>query len=451
MISMMEISGPADGVSSLIRKFALLLGCALALGAQVSHAADDYPRLGGVLMGNPQNYWDESYQKQIASLDVSVISAFPGWGGSMGYTTEKAVKAIKSFNPKTKVFVYVIPESVRYPVPNVWDGLQSKLDSERWWLSNNQDLLSRILSDYGKDTYILNLTTYGRPDKNGKRMNQWFAEYMADQVGTPNPSIDGFFTDNVFWKPRRDGDWNRDGKVDSQNDPTIQAEYRKGYIQYLNALRAKMPGKLQIANVADWGQSKAVITEFKGKWDGGIIEALIGKSYSVENLGWSQMMTHYRKTMDAFVGTPGYAIFQAIGTTTDYQTFRYSLASCLMDNAYFAYNDIAKGYSTVPHFDEYDVKLGAAVSKPSTSAWQQGVYRRDFENGIALVNPKGNGAKDVTLEGDFIAVKGTQAPSVNSGKTVRTVHLNDRDGIILLRVKPAKRPAAPQPAIDSGS
>jgi hypothetical protein len=138
------------------------------------------------------------------------------------------------------------------------------------------------------------------------------------------------------------------------------------------------------------------------------------------------------------------------GNPTDYQTFRYGLASCLMDNAYFAYNNEIS-YSGVPHFDEYDANLGAAVSKPSTAAWQQGVYRRDFENGIALVNPKGNGAKDVTLEGDFVAIKGTQVPAVNSGKTVRTVHLNDRDGIILMRVKPAKRPAAPQPAIDTGS
>jgi hypothetical protein len=448
---MTEIGGPADGVPSLIRKVALLLGCSLALGAQVSSAADDFPRLGGVLMGNPQNYWDESYQKAIASLDVSVISGFPGWGSSMGYTTEKAVKAIKSYNPNTKVFVYVIPESVRYPVPNVWPGLQTKLDTERWWLSNSRDIISRILSDYGKDTYVLNLTTWGKPDSSGKRMNQWFAEYMVAQVGTPNPSIDGFFTDNVFWKPRRDGDWNRDGTIDSQNNVTVQTEYRKGYIQYLNALRAKMPGKMQIANVADWGALKSDITEFKGKWDGGIIEAVIGKDYSVENRGWSTMMAEYRKTMGAFVGTPGYAIFHMSGNPTDYKTFRYGLASCLMDNAYFAYNDIAKGYSTVPRFDEYNVDLGAAISKPSTSAWQQGVYRRDFENGIALVNPKGNGAKTVTLEGDFIAIKGAQAPTVNSGKTLRTVSLGDRDGIILMRVTPAKRPAAPQPMLDSGS
>jgi len=412
-------------------------------------ADDDFPRLAGYMIGNPQNYWDASYQKDLASLDISIITSFPGWGGSKGYNTEKAVKAIKSFNPKTKVVVYIIPEAFKYPVPTAWPGLQQKLDSEGWWLSNNKSVISRILSDFGHDTYVLNMSTWAKPDSSGQRLNQWFASYMVDHQAAPSPSIDGLFTDNVFWKPRRDGDWNMDGKVDSQNDAAIQAGYRAGFAQYLETLRKKMPGKLQLANIADWGVPKASTPEYKDKWDGGVIEGLIGKSYSVENQGWAQMMTHYRKTMAQFPAS-NYAMFHMDGKPTDYQTFRYGLASCLMDNAYFAYNDEV-AYSGVPHFDEYDVDLGAAVSKPSTSAWQQGVYRRDFENGIALVNPKGNGAKDVTLEGDFVAIKGTQAPSVNSGKTVRTVHLNDRDGIILMRPKPAKRPAAPTPAVDTGS
>ncbi len=140
-------------------------------------------------------------------------------------------------------------------------------------------------------------------------------------------------------------------------------------------------------------------------------------------------------------------MFNMGGNPTDYRGLRYGLTSCLMDDGYFTYNDLAKSYNGVVWFDEFDAKLGNATSKPPTSAWSSGVYRRDFENGIALVNPKGNGAKDVTLEEDFIAIKGTQDPAVNTGKTVRKVHLEDRDGIILMRTKPVtRRPAAP-PAI----
>jgi hypothetical protein len=32
-----------------------------------------------------------------------------------------------------------------------------------------------------------------------------------------------------------------------------------------------------------------------------------------------------------------------------------------------------------------------------------------------------------------VKIKGTQAPTVNNGATVRTVTLQDRDGIVLLR------------------
>jgi hypothetical protein len=95
-------------------------------------------------------------------------------------------------------------------------------------------------------------------------------------------------------------------------------------------------------------------------------------------------------------------------------------------------------------FDEYDAKLGQAIEAPTTTAWQNGVYRRNFENGIALVNPRGNGPREVTLEEDFKRIAGKQAPGVNNGQVTRKVQLNDRDGIILLRLKPAPLPSAPK-------
>jgi len=110
------------------------------------------------------------------------------------------------------------------------------------------------------------------------------------------------------------------------------------------------------------------------------------------------------------------------------------LASTSMDDGYFAFNDGAKGYKGALHFDEYDAQLGGATSDPPKRAWQSGVYRRDFQNGIVLVNPKGNGARTVNLETDFRKLQGKQDPTVNDGQTVRRVTLKDRDGLILMRV-----------------
>ena len=121
---------------------------------------------------------------------------------------------------------------------------------------------------------------------------------------------------------------------------------------------------------------------------------------------------------------------------------RYGLGTCLLDDGYYSFTDTNAGYYGVVWFDELDQSLGAAQAAP-TAAWQKGVWRRDFDNGMVLVNPKGNGQQTVTLESPFIKIKGSQDPVTNSGQTVTTVTLKDRDGIMLLRPNPVTRPATP--------
>jgi hypothetical protein len=58
------------------------------------------------------------------------------------------------------------------------------------------------------------------------------------------------------------------------------------------------------------------------------------------------------------------------------------------------------------------------------------VWRRDFVNGITLVNP----TKDtitITLEPGFHRLRGPQAPDVNNGEAVTKLTLSPKDGIIL--------------------
>ena len=156
------------------------------------------------------------------------------------------------------------------------------------------------------------------------------------------------------------------------------------------------------------------------------------------------MMRQYRVIM-ASLASPKLAMFHQNGSSTDYQSFRYGFASCLMDDAYYYFSN-NNSYSQLVWFDEYDAKLGQAVSAPPTTAWSKGVYRRDFDNAIVLVNPKGNGAQSVVLEQDVQRLSGTQAPSVNSGALIpagQAIQLADRDGIVLMRTAAVARPAAP--------
>ena len=83
-------------------------------------------------------------------------------------------------------------------------------------------------------------------------------------------------------------------------------------------------------------------------------------------------------------------------------------------------------------FDEFDFKLGAAITQPPAVQWQKEVWRRDFEHGIALVNPTKQ-AVAVTLDRGFCRLKGKQDPVTNDGNPATSVLLQARDGIVLRR------------------
>jgi Hypothetical glycosyl hydrolase family 15 len=425
----------------------LILVVLLATSTAYAAVSPPFPRLGGNFIGYPQNYDSTAVQQQLSRYNIAVINTWPGWQNGRSTTLDQVIRNIKALNPNTLVFNYTLMESL-YAVPppgDPWAAERNALNGNHWWLYPGSGITIPVVSG---PSYVTNETLFAPRDSNGRHFVDWFANYIVTAIYASAPSLDGFYSDNIFWKPREDGDWNGDGVIDSQNDPTVQSWLRQGERTYINDLNAAMPGKYQIGNISDLGASNAVFPELQGALNGGFMEGLIGYSWSPETWGgWSAMMASYRKEMGA-VSSPQLAMFAQIGSITDYQSMRYGLASCLMDNAYYTFNSSAN-YNDLPWFDEYNSSLGQATSPPATTPWQKGVYRRDFANGIALVNPKGNGAQTVTLETSFRHLSGTQAPSVNNGQTTQTVTLQDRDGLILLRLSAppaAVQPAVPQPA-----
>ena len=429
------------------KKTQLLAGAAALLLSLCASAADKppFPRLAGVNNGSPHNYDEPAYQKQLARLNFSVIAVWVGWDKTYGMSVEQVVRNIKAINPDSKVFLY--ENSMEVADDNAAAAtVFQKYDQMKWWAyprgGDGETMLSPFGQRTGKQNYQVNNTLFTPKDSSGYQQWEWHARWVVQQYYKPAPSIDGFFEDNVFWRPRVDADWNRDGVTDSKTSPQSGQWLRQAYNKRFALLHQLMPGKLMIGNLADWGLNNAVLTELDQTLNGGVIETILGASSSPETwASWAEMMRWYRKTMNA-IAEPKLVAFHQIGSPTDYKSLRYGLASCLLDNGYFAFTDKAKGYTGVVWFDEFDADLGQAVSAPATTPWQKGVYRRDFENGIALVNPRGNGPVEVELETEFRHIAGKQAPAVNNGETTRKVQLKDRDGIILLRSKGL--PSAPK-------
>src|SRR5262249_3807489 len=148
------------------------------------------------------------------------------------------VKKIKALNPNTKVFLYERPEAQRIPMETIFTDLYTKIQNEQWWLTTSGTSGSNVLSDFGNGLYIVNTKQYARQDSSGKPWIQWYPSWLQQKYVAPNPAIDGLYTDNVFYKPRRDGDWDLNGTTDSQNDPNTQKIFRQGYAQFADNLRA---------------------------------------------------------------------------------------------------------------------------------------------------------------------------------------------------------------------
>ena len=403
-----------------------------------------FPRIGGIQVGGPFDYNDATYQALLAKQSVTVLEYWPGFTAG-GESMDSIVQSIKSLNPNALVFLYTNSdegytsgdESVAFA------PVASKMSAMNWWLYPNTSTTSAVPSFYGNGGFTINNSPNTPKDSNGDDSIDWLAKWYVNTYYTAVPHVDGLFMDNVFTHPRVSGDWYRDGDDLSDTDPKAEAAIQTGYERWFSMAHQLMPGKYQIGNIATWGQSGSVPAGYQHMVEGGEIEGLIGLSWSIETWGGWQAMENQYYTIMASLNAPKLAIFNQWGNPTDYQSMRYGLASCLMNDGYYSFTNTSSGYSGVVWFDEYNAKLGTATSVPPTAAWQKGVWRRDFTNGIALVNPKGNGPQTVQLGGTFVKIKGTQDPAVNNGQTVTSVTLQDRDGIILLRQSPLEQPKAP--------
>jgi len=416
----------------------------LGIFASVSvqaYTPDSFPRLATVNYSNPMNYDNPAYQASLARFNLMLLMIYPNWNSGRSQTMNQSVAAIKAINPLAKVYLYALVESMPNPSDQNWSVITNEINSMHWWLYPNGTSGTPVRSGFPGNSTV-NTTLFVQPDSNGRRWVDWYANFAVNNYIAPNPAVDGLFTDNVFISPRNTGDWNLDGIADSHSNSTTQQWYQQGYAHYFDDLYKAMPGKFQLGNITDWGTPGGNLSVYSGMVNGGLIEGMIGVSWSPETWGsWSEMMRQYRQIMAA-TASPKLTIFSQQGSPTDYQGLRYGLASCLLDDGYFEFTNVNNVYSGVIWFDEYNVKLGSETSSPATSPWQKGVYRRDFQNGIALVNPKGNGPQTVQLETSYKRIPGTQDPAVNSGQVTNTVTLNDRDGIILLRLQTSAAPSA---------
>ncbi len=405
-----------------------LLLVSLAWGGLGTQWKETFPKLMGMNIG-AKNYHDQAYQQQLARLDIVILGFYRGWNPlHSSNPVRTTLKKLKSLNPNLKIGQYTILNEAYDNKKNTANMDQyHKLYKEGWWLKDSKDRKVQWTSKYS--AWDINFTQWSLPDSKGRRYPEWLAERNFNLFFSKIPEFDIWYFDNVMINPRiKKADWNLDGKDEKGSEPEVAKACRKGHVAEWNAARPLAPELVFIGNPDNDLSSP----EYKEKLQGAFLEALMGKSWSLETWqGWSAMMKRYRAVIKNTI-EPRIIGFNVCGVPENYRFFRYAFTSCLLDDGYFSFTDKNKGYSSVPWFDEYDVDLGIPIDPPQTRPWKNGVFRRRFENGVVLVNPNRTDAR-IEIEPGYKKINGKQDKKVNNGEPVSELNIPCKDGVVLVQ------------------
>jgi hypothetical protein len=383
-----------------------------------------FPRLMSMGIGY-KLYLDPTYQALAAQMDYLVWGMYQNW--YVDGTPKQATDAIRALNPDITIVNYVIMNEVNDPPSTVNQNLVAKMNSVPWWLLNKDGQRVQWTTQYS--AYETMMNQWATLDGGGLNWPQWYTNTMWSSI-FQNGGFDGWYFDNFMKTPLVSvADWKEIGTNQANTDLDIAADWRTYQMKGVENAQLLQPGALMSANVNDLTD-----TQYYKKLDMGFCEGLAGQSYSLEGYaGWGGMMARYRSILSCVIdGTSvGFGVF---GNAGDYQWMRYLLCSCLLDNGYFAYSQKDEAYNWIRIFDEYNQPLMRAIDPPQTIAWSNGVYRRRFEGGMALVNPSTSATVTVTIEPGYKSFLGTQDPTVNNGQPKTSITLKPKDGIILVKV-----------------
>lgn len=383
-------------------------------------------RIAGMCIGT-KNYDAIAYQTEMAKAALVVMGFYPGWkSDKAGSTIRPVLQAIRALNPKIRLAQYtVLNEASDVTTGSASADVAIKLNETDWWLRNVAGNKLQWTNSYSN--WDINFTEYSKPDAQGLRYTQWRAQRDFNQFFSVLPEFDAWYCDNVMEAPRTPpANWMLDG-VDRPS-AEVAAAYRRAHVEHWRAIRG-LKSSVHLIGNADNDLSSA---EFKDQLDGAFLEAMIGRSYSREEwAGWTEAYKRYR-TAETNTRAKHGVIFNTHGEKDNYERMRYGLATTLLGNGMYCYTDSALNYSSVPWFDEYDAPLGLSVTLPPTAA-VNGVFMREYENGLVLVNPSKVSSVLVQLNGNFRFIAGSQDPVVNTGATVSSLTVPPRAGRILLR------------------
>jgi hypothetical protein len=401
-----------------LRVILLSLGfLALGFRPEASLAADPskYVRTANYYLKAGIGIPFSDYEK-LARYDVIVLPA------EAQVFNQDLFPEVRRRNPDIIILAYVPTKSYAM----VWndslhDVLKNDIAGHDEWRLKTPD--GNPLSVW-PNTFALNI---------GSGYADYLARFTAEKI-LATGLWDGVFYDEasatISWLNGGNLDLNRDGNRDSASE--ADRLWKDGMLRLVRTTR-------ELA-----GPTKAIV--MNGDNDADIAKSTNGRMFETfptpwEGDGsWQTVEGAYLRLQKQVGYEPLFIINGNSGNTgnrTEYAKVRFGLASALMGDGYFGYDFGDQDHGQFWEFDEYNAFLGRPLSAArnlsgSTEPVRAGLWRRDFENGVVLVNSSDK-TLAVDFDGDYERLHGTQDPGVNNGQISNYVEVPSRDGLILLR------------------
>lgn len=336
------------------------------------------------------------------------------------------IRDIRKLNPDIIILAYIASEEFPVSMYKSWDrpgGLFYKLFdgiTDEMWLKDSRG--NHVT--FWKDNWMLNVTDY--PTQN-KRWNEYLSDFVVNEILSTG-LWDGVFFDNVWtdvtWI-NNSIDSNKDGVADKAE--AVNKAWNEGMKKVFNLTKTKAKKNIYIIGNGD-----------KGYY--GVINGIYFENFTTSRyLSWEEKMKLYAQSSATHLNPTTPIIGNTAPNTNgqlDYRNMRFGLGSALLENGYYALDAGDQTHRERWWYDEYDLNLGQplseAVSLSGIKKYAKDLWRRDFENGIVLVNPT---MKDMEIDlgTDFEKIFGRQDPYVNDGKIVSKITIKARDSLILLK------------------
>jgi hypothetical protein len=318
--------------------------------------------------------------------------------------------------------------------PGYYFGSDLRQEIERniadgWWL---RDPAGNKISNW-PGAHMLNPTDGARADSRGYRFNDYLPEFVATKIKASG-LWDGVFYDNIWgdiaWLNGGNIDLNNDGRKDSGTEADkLWSSGVKKILAKTRPLTGKDFFILGNGKVYDGYQTilnGMMLEDFPSVWE--------------SNRSWAGSMKTYWRLPTLNPALPPVSVINVLDRNqANYRHLRFGLASTLMGTGFFGFDYDLTDHGQTWWYDEYDIDLGPAQSSAynlldgAGSTAKDGLWRRDFKNGIALVNSTAKKQTYVFDKEEFEKIKGKQDSAVNNGQRINYVQLEAGDGLVLLK------------------